>query len=132
MAERCLTGVCRPRRTQGLRAPAPEGEHVLIDLKGPGVFLAAQVTKQGGGSGLTFVDLDIDGDNVTNISFAAARNVGFTEQNPYGLVLLGRDPQTLTIGFPVPLRFDKSLRLSVVVNEAGVVQILANVIHGAV
>jgi hypothetical protein len=105
---------------------------VLIDLKGPGVFLAAQVTKQGGGSGLTFVDLDIDGDNVTNISFAAARNVGFTEQNPYGLVLLGRDPQTLTIGFPVPLRFDKSLRLSVVVNEAGVVQILANVIHGAV
>jgi hypothetical protein len=127
----CLTGVCRAERTQGLRAPAGEGEHVLVQLKGPGVFIAAEVVKQGGESDLTFVDLDLDGRNVTNISFAAARNTGLTQQNPYGLVLLGsRATDNLTIGFPVPLRFERELKLSVVVKEAGVVQILANVIHG--
>jgi len=106
---------------------------LLVSLKGPGVFIAAQVTKQGGESDLTFVDLDLDGKNVTNLSFAAARNWGLTQQNPYGLVLLGsRAIDTLTIGFPVPLRFERELKLSVVVNEPGVVQVLANVIHGAV
>lgn len=133
MSDRCLTGVCQPERTQGLRAPAGQGEHLLVSLKGPGVFIAAQVTKQGGESDLTFVDLDLDGKNVTNLSFAAARNWGLTQQNPYGLVLLGsRAIDTLTIGFPVPLRFERELKLSVVVNEPGVVQVLANVIHGAV
>lgn len=133
MPDRCLTGVCQPERTQGLKAPAGQGEHLLVSLKGPGVFIAAQVTKQGGESDLTFVDLDLDGKNVTNLSFAAARNWGLTQQNPYGLVLLGsRAIDTLTIGFPVPLRFERELKLSVVVNEPGVVQVLANVIHGAV
>lgn len=133
MPDRCLTGVCQPQRTQGLKAPAGQGEHLLVSLKGPGVFIAAQVTKQGGESDLTFVDLDLDGRNVTNLSFAAARNWGLTQQNPYGLVLLGaRAIDTLTIGFPVPLRFEKELKLSAVVNEPGVVQIVANVVHGAV
>ena len=104
---------------------------MLVQLKGPGVFIAAEVVKMGGDSDLTFVDLDLDGRNVTNISFAAARNTGLIQQNPYGLVLLGsRATDNLTIGFPVPLRFERELKLSVVVKEAGVVQILANVIHG--
>jgi len=89
------------------------------------------VTKQGGGSGLTFVILDIDGRNVTNLSYAAAENSGLTQQNPYGLVLLKSSAlKTFTIGFPSPLRFQKELKLSVTVNEDGVAQILANVIHG--
>lgn len=129
----CLAGVCQAERTQGLRAPAPEGEHVLVQLKGPGVFVAAEITKQGGDSDLTFVSLDLDGKNVTNISYAAVRNQGLTQQNPYGLVLLGtRALDTLTIGFPVPLRFERELKLSVIVKEPGIVQILANVIHGTV
>jgi hypothetical protein len=40
--------------------------------------------------------------------------------------------KTMTIGFPTPLRFARSLRLSVKVSEPTVVQILANVITGSV
>ncbi len=128
---RCLRGVCDPERTQGLRAPAPKGDHVLVSLEGPGVFLGAQVTKQGGASGLTFVILEIDGRNVTNYSFAAAKNAGLTQQNPYGLVFLDSGPlETVTVGWPSPLRFRKALEVKVTVNEDDVVQILANVIHG--
>ncbi|MFL5538728.1 MAG: hypothetical protein ACJ8J0_07025 [Longimicrobiaceae bacterium] len=129
----CLTGVCAPERTQGLQAPAPKATYPLVHLKGPGLFLAAEVTKQGGATGLTFVSLDIDGRNVTNLSYAAAENSGLTQQNPYGLVLLksGAGLKNLTIGFPVPLRYEKELKLSAIVNEDGVVQLLANVIHGA-
>ena len=131
----CVIGVCAPQRTQGLRAPAPEGDHVLVNLNGPGTFVAAEVTKQGGAGDITFVVLDIDGRNVVNISYAATRNVGLTQQNPFGLVLL-ETPGTatiknLTIGFPTPLRYEESLRLTVVVREPGVVQVLANVIHGS-
>ena len=101
----CAAGVCDPQRTQGLRAPAPQGNHVLVSLKGPGVFLAAEVTKQGGSNDLTFVILDIDGRNVVNLSYAAVANQGLTQQNPYGLVLLQSPAlKTLTMGFPVPLR----------------------------
>ena len=127
----CAAGVCGPRRTQGLKAPAPPGAYVLVNLEGPGVFLGAAVSKQGGTNDLTFVILDIDGVNVTNTSYAGARNQGLTQHNPYGLLLLQSAlVKTLTVGFPAPLRFDRSLRLSVKVNEPTVVQILANVIHG--
>jgi hypothetical protein len=127
----CIHGVCNPQRTQGLKAPAPEGEYKLVNLKGPGIFLAAEITKQGGSSGLTFVILDIDGRNVTNISFVAAENGGLVQYNPYGIVLLKSNTlETFTIGFPSPLRFEKELQVTVTVKETGVVQILANVIHG--
>jgi hypothetical protein len=130
-ASRCSPGVCDPERTQGLKAPAPNGTHNLVTLKGPGVFLGAEVSKQGGSSDLTFVILDIDGRNVTNLAFAAAANQGLNQQNPYGLVLLGGGSlKTMTIGFPTPLLYKKELRLSVTVNEANVAQVLANVIHG--
>ena len=128
----CAAGVCDPRRTQGLRAPAPQATHVLVNLAGPGVFLGAAVSKQGGTNDLTFVILDIDGRNVTNISYAAARNLGLFAQNPFGLVVsVSGLLKTLTIGFPTPLRFERSLQLSVKVSEPSVVQILANVIHGS-
>ncbi len=128
----CATGVCNPQRSQGLKAPAPQGAHVLVTLEGPGVFLGMHVSKQGGNNDLTFVILDIDGRNVTNLSFAAALNQGLTQQNPYGLVALtGNQIKTFTVGFPTPLRFERRLQLSVKVSEPGVVQILANVIHGS-
>lgn len=127
----CARGVCDPRRTQGLRAPAPRGTHELVALEGPGVFLGAEVSKQGGANDITFVILDIDGRNVTNLSFAGAANQGLTQQNPYGLVLVQSPAiKTMTVGFPTPLLFKRSLRLRVTVNEPGVVQILANVITG--
>jgi len=128
----CAAGVCDPRRTQGLKAPAPQGTYVLVDLQGPGVFLGAAISKQGGTTDLTFVILDIDGRNVTNTSYAGVRNQGLTQHNPFGLVFLQSAlVKTLTVGFPTPLRFDRSLRLSVKVSEPTVLQILANVISGS-
>jgi len=127
----CLTGVCDPRRTQGLVTRVGRGRHVLVRLKGPGVFIAAAVSKQGGGSGLTFVSLDLDGRNVTNLSFAAAVNTGLTQSNAYGLAVMNTGAvQTFTVGFPVPLRFERQLVLGVTVNEPGVVQIVGNAITG--
>ncbi len=101
-------------------------------LKGPGKFVSAQITKQGGASDLTFVSLDIDGKNVVSISIAAARNWGLTADNPYGVVLLQPTAglKTLTVGFSSPLEFRSELKLMVKVQEAGVAQIIANVIHG--
>lgn len=129
--ENCAPGVCRPERTQGLVTEVPQGDHTLVTLEGPGLFVGAHVSKQGGTNDLTFVSLDIDGRNVTNLSFAAARNLGLTQQNPYGLVLLESDAlQNLTIGFPTPLHFRRSLTLSVTVKEDSIAQILGNVIHG--
>ena len=128
----CAVGVCDPERTQGLKAPAPNGNHALVGLAGPGVFLGFAVTKQGGTNDQTFVILEIDGRNVTNLSFAAAINQGLTQHNPYGLaVVQSGGLKTMTVGFPAPLLYKQSLRLRVTVNEPGVAQILGNVIHGA-
>lgn len=123
--------VVDPERTQGLKAPAPKGDYELVTLKGPGKFLSAEISKQGGSNDLTFVILDIDKKNVVNLSVAAAYNWGLTQHNPYGLVLLRPTSgiKTLTIGFPYPLRFNTELRLKVNVQEDNVVQIVANVIH---
>ena len=133
VAARCAAGVCDPERTEGLKAPAPNGTYALVNLKGPGVFLGAEISKQGGTNDLTFVILDIDGRNVANLSYAGAINQGLTQQNPYGLVLLQSPAiKTVTIGFPTPLLYKRSLTLSVTVNEGNVAQILANVIHGGV
>lgn len=126
----CALGVCNPETAEGLKAPAPKGDYTLVDLQGPGVFIAAAVTKQGGDSGITFVKLDIDGKNVVGLSYAAAQNWGLTVQNPYGIVLLSGAVSTYTIGWPTPLRFERELKLSVTVNENGVVQIVGNVVHG--
>jgi hypothetical protein len=74
--------------------------------------------------------LDIGGRNVTNVSYAAAINWGLTQQNPYGLIVLqSAGIKTMTIGFATPLLYKQSLRLAATVNESGVAQILANVIH---
>jgi len=128
-----MGGICDPQRIQGLKAPAPKGTHNLVNITGPGLFLAAHVTKQGGATGLSFVRLQIDGQSVVDLSFAAAQNWGFTEQNPYGLVVLGSGGlQNFTFGWSFPLVFKKSLNLSVVVNETGVVQIVANVLRGSI
>ena len=127
-----LADVTAPQRTQGIKAPVPEGTHTLVSLRGPGKFISAQITKQGGRSDVTFIVLDIDVKNVVNVSVAALRNWGLKQNNTYGLVILeGRgDIKTVTIGFPTPLVFRSNLKLSVTVKEAGVKQILANVIHG--
>ena len=124
--------VSNPERKQGLKAPVPKGKYTLVTLRGPGKFLSAEISKQGGTNDLTFIILDIDGKNVVNLSVAAAKNWGFTQHNSYGLVLLGSKAgiKTLTIGFSCPLEFKRDLILKVDVQENSVAQIVANVIHG--
>ncbi len=128
----CQTGVCDPQRTQGLKTNVAKARHVLVQLKGPGVFVSAVVSKQGGASGLSFVSLDLDGRNVANMSYAAAVNLGLTQANPSGLAVMNSGVvQAFTVGFPVALRFERELVLSVTVNETGVVQLVGNVLAGS-
>jgi hypothetical protein len=129
----CMKGVCNPQWTEGLKAPAPKGEYELIKIKGPGTFLVAIISKQGGTNDITFFDLSIDGKVVMNFSVAALINMGLTQQNPYGLVLLTSPGpiKTVSIGFPYPLNFKSELLLKVHVNEDNVEQIVANVIYGS-
>ena len=131
MASTLINAVANPVRNQGLITnPANNSTKELVKLKGPGLFLSAEVTKQGGNSDLTFVILDIDGQNVVNISIAALFNQGLTSNNSYGISVFRSSAalETVTIGFPFPLTYNKLLSLKVTVNETGVVQILANVI----
>ena len=126
-----IGAVCNPVRTQGLTTnPTNNSTKELVKMRGPGLFLSAEITKQGGNSDLTFIILDIDGVNVVNISMAALFNQGLTSHNAYGVAIYRSAAvlETVTIGWPYPLTFEKSLSLKVTVNEPGVVQILANVI----
>jgi hypothetical protein len=61
----------------------------------------------------------------------AARNFGFLQDNPYGLVFLQGRTDNLAFGFPEPLRYERELILSATVKEDDVVQLLANVVHGS-
>jgi hypothetical protein len=119
------------RRTQGLVAPATVGDHVLVHLKGPGVFVSAQVSRQNNPAGITFLNLDLDGVNVVATSFEALKNLALVQDNPFGAMESENGTiSTITIGYCLPLKFEKELILKVTVNEMGVAQILANVIHG--
>lgn len=129
----CLEGVCDPERTEGILASTEKGKtYTLVSLKGPGLFLAAKVVKLGGNTDSTSVILDIDGRNITTLAYIGAAAQAFTQQNPFGVVMLKSSNTTknLTIGFPYPLCFKKELKLSVFVGEHGVEQIFSDVIHG--
>lgn len=131
MASTLIKSVENPVRNQGLITnPANNSTKELVKLQGPGLFLSAELTKQGGNSDLTFVILDIDGKNVVNISIAALFNQGLTVHNSYGISVFRSAAalDTVTIGWPYPITFNKNFSLKVTVKEPGVVQILANVI----
>ncbi len=131
MPSTLIGAVAQPKRSQGLITNVASGStHNLVHLKGPGLFLSAAVSKQGGNNDLSFVILEIDGQNVVNISIAALINQGLVSDNSYGVMTFksaaGLD--TVTIGWPYPLTFQRELLLKVTVNEPGVVQILGNVL----
>ena len=128
---RCSGGVCKPERTQGLKAPAPTGTHNLVSLRGPGVFLAAEVSKQGVRT-TSPSSRSTSTDATSRASrFAALANQGLTQHNPFGLAVFHSALKTVTVGFPAPLLYSESLKLSVTVSEPNVAQIVGNVIHGA-
>lgn len=133
MAERVqvINYVADAEQAEGLVSAPETGEHVLVSLEGPGVFVAARMVKQGGVSGLTAVTLEIDGKTVVQRNIAALRNWGMTQMNPFGVVLLSSgDIDTVTIGYPVSIAYRHSLTLKAMVGESGVVQIIGTVVHG--
>ena len=131
MASTLINAVANPVRMQGLTTNPANGSNIeLVKQRGPGLFISAEISKQGGNSDLTFISLDIDGQNVVSISMAALFNQGLTSHNSYGISIYRSAVglETVTIGFPVPLTFNKSFSLKAIVNETGVVQLLANVL----
>lgn len=112
--------------------PVSGTEHVLVSITGPGKFVSARMTKQGGVSGLTAFSLELDGKNIENRNFIALKNIGLTEHNPYGISIFtsAAGIDDVTAGFQVPLVFKESLVLKAVVNEGGVVQIIGTVLAG--
>lgn len=130
MAISLIGAVTNPVHTQGLITnPASGSTYTLVELKGPGLFLSLELSKQGGSNDLTFVNLEIDGNKLVNVSLAALLNWQLTSHNSYGLsVFPGKTIKTITFGLPYPLTFKRSLKLSVTVSETSVVQILTNVL----
>lgn len=103
----------------------------LVDLSGPGTFVAARMVKQGGDSGLTAISLEIDGKVVVQRNVAALKNWGMTQNNPFGVVVFtSGDIDTVTVGFSQPMTFENNLVLRAIVGESGVVQIIGTVIYG--
>jgi hypothetical protein len=130
----CAQGVCNPRLITGSVKQPNQGDTItLITLPGPGVFVSAQVAKQGGTNGVSFVNLELDGSKVVDISYDAAKNFGLTQYNHFGFAVLNTAAgvDNFTIGFSTPLRFEKGLVLSVKVNETDVVKITSGLVHGS-
>lgn len=115
-----------------ITSPVEGSTHDLVTIAGPGTFVAARMTKQGGASGLTAVSLEIDGNVIVQRNIAALKNWGLTQNNPFGVVVntsaIGID--TVTIGFQQPITFENSLVLRTIVGEPGVVQMIGTVIYG--
>ena len=132
--DKCAGGVCAPYSREGTRPnPANGSDLDLVRQEGPGVFLGDRVTKQGGDSDITYVNLDIDGQSILSMSFSGAATFGLTQHNPFGVTLLrSNSGQTLAFGFPTPLMFRKGLRLNVKVQEPNVVQIIGTVVCGKI
>lgn len=129
----CCPSVENPRQEEGLiNGPAEGSEHTLVSISGPGKFVSARMTKQGGASGITFASLVLDGEVIEQRSFAAIKNWGLIVHNPFGVAVLtsASGIDAFTIGFPQPLAFESSLELRATVNEPGVVQMIGTVIVG--
>ena len=130
---RCCPVVENAHLSEGLVVnPLEASTHTLVSVSGPGKFVSARLTKQGGASGLTFVTLSLDGQVIESRSVVAFKNIGLTEDNPYGIMVntsaAGID--VVTIGFPQTLSFKSKLELPAPDNEPGVVQMIGTVITG--
>lgn len=125
--------IIQPKRVQGLKvSPATNKKFDLIQQNGPGVFVAAHITKQGGSNDITQVALHIDGSNVVAITYAAAGNIGLSDQNNSGIKLVKGVVDCLSIQFNEPLFFKKECRIEISTgSDSGVVQIVANAVIGS-
>ena len=117
-----------PKRKQGLVArPKARSKHDLIQEKGPGAFVSAQISKQGGANDLTQVALYIDGENVMALTFAEASNLGFDQVNNSGVILTKGLVNVMTIQYSEPLHFKSDIRIELSLGtDRDVVRIVAS------
>jgi|GEM_PF-6259155 len=124
--------IISPKRLQGLKAsPARNKKYDLISEKGPGVFVSAIVTKQGGLNDLAQVALYIDGKNVVAITYAGADTFGLDVLNNFGIQLVKGGVDAISIQFNEPLHFKKEMRIEFSVgSDTGIAQALAVAVVG--
>jgi hypothetical protein len=125
--------ILKPKRIQGLVAAPGTGKTInLITAPGPGVFVAAHVTKQGGTNNICQVALYIDGANVVAVTYAAADNIGLDEQNNSGVKLVNGLVKCISIQYNEPLYFTKECRIEIKTGtDSGIAQIVANAVIGS-
>ena len=125
--------ILKPQRVQGLKTNLPTNKKFdLIRQRGPGVFVCAHVTKQGGSNDIAQVALFIDGQNVVAITYAAAGNIGLSEQNNSGIKLVKGFVDCISIQYNEPLHFEKECRIEISTgSDAGIVQVVANAVIGS-
>jgi len=120
------------KRVQGLSV-APGINKVInaIKQKGPGVFVSAFVTKQGGTNDITQVALYIDGVNVVALTYAGADNFGMDEQNNSGIKLVKGTVDCISIQFNEPLYYAKECKIEINTgSDSGIAQIVAVAVLG--
>ena len=124
--------ILSPRRVQGLRAsPTRNKTFDLIKEKGPGVFVSAIVTKQGGLNDLSQVALYIDSKNVVAITYAGADTFGLDALNNFGVQLVKGGVDAISIQFNEPIFYKKEMRIEFSVgNDIGIAQVLAIAVVG--
>ena len=139
--------VSSPERTRGtVSNPVASSQHDLVTLTGPGCFISALFHKTGGGAGTeTSVELLIDDKTVVGTTFNETRMLGLgspADEGPsfYGVSMKvtgtsgtsGTSGGVVTVGFPVPLKFDDSLvlRMQLAANDTAVTRIVGQVISG--
>ena len=119
---------------QSVHDPQPATDYTVIGIDGPGQFMSAYVTKQGGATDVTSVELYIDGVRAASVGYASFKNFNLTQGNPSGLMVAPGASvdaiDTAVIGFPYPLAFKTEMKLMIRVggSDTGIVQILTNVI----
>ena len=125
--------ILSPRRVQGLSVnPATNKKINLIKEAGPGVFVSAFVTKQGGINDLSQVALFIDGVNVVALTYSGADNLGLDETNNSGIKLVKGFVDDFTIQFNEPLFFKKECRIEISTgSDSGIAQVIAVAVLGS-
>ena len=98
------------------------GETISMNRLGGGWFRAAEVVKEGGSSGETYVTLVLDGQEMITTSFAVLKNPWMQLSTPYLVANVRTDgnKHTMTIWYSPELRFMYLISLHVDVQEQGV------------
>jgi len=98
------------------------GAAIAMDRLGGGWFQAAEIVKEGGTTGETYVTLALDGQELITTSFASLENPWMQLDTPYMVanVRVEGKTRTMTIWYLAELRFMFLISLHVDVHETGV------------